>query len=89
MSILLQPRLIVSEKSMPSFYPQQAARLSLCLRIPDNLGEGAYSFLFRKFGFKPYTLKILFVSVLFVFTESIEPVVSGGLRAALYEAFFQ
>lgn len=69
---------IISDRSMPSFYPQQAARLSLCLRIPDNLGEWAYSFLFTKFGFKPYTLKILFVSALFVFIEPIEAVVHGG-----------
>lgn len=63
--------------------------MSLCLRILDNLVVGAYPFLFTNFGLRPSTLKILFVPVLFVFTEAIEPVVSGRLRAALCGAFFQ
>ena len=69
------------------FPQQQAAHLSLCFRIPDKLVEWACFVLFCfpliDLCFKPYTLKVLLISVLFVCNRPCRHVVSGLLRASL------
>lgn len=91
MPVDFQPRfaLLVMDQCL-HLHPQQTAHLSLCFKMPNDLVEWAlFFFLFTNGGFKLCTLKILPVSVLFVFSRACRTCRQGTAQSSPRREFFQ